>query len=103
MESTNTDLINAGKKIVVKDAFKLGLGAVVMVVVTYGMWLLFNSERTMKDRQITESMTRMQKDIEDLKKDNKECNDFTKSVLLKEVQESNALQSELRDFLKRKD
>jgi predicted negative regulator of RcsB-dependent stress response len=84
-----------------REALKFGIALVILIVVTYAMWLKFNEERKLNDKRVEENMAQMKQDIETLKKDNKECNDFTKSILLKEIQESNSLQRDLSSWLDR--
>jgi hypothetical protein len=102
MESQNIETSGIGKKILLNEYFKVGLSIVICLIVMWALWLLFNSERENKDKQIANQLSSMKNDIEDLKKDNKECNEFTKSILLKEIQESNSLQKDLRDWLDRR-
>jgi hypothetical protein len=98
-QNSNTPIPGSVKLLTAQEVLKFGIALAVLIVVTYAMWIGMNDERDRKDKQFADSMAQMRRDIDILKRDNKECNEFTKSILLKEIQESNTLQKDLYDWL----
>ncbi len=102
MESPNVEIPANFKQSILREALKFGIALVILLIATYAMWVKMNEDQRQSDKRVEESIKKLEGDVESLKKDNRECNDFTKSILLKEVQESNALQEELSEFLKKR-
>lgn len=106
MESQNTDqndgnVLTSAKTKLIREAFKFGIALAILMIVSWALWISFKEDQKLKDDQLKEAMIQIRKDVENLKKENKDCNDFTKSILLREVQESNMLQRDLQDYLRK--